>query len=838
MSDATGTAAGGRAGRPPSSARAVIIGAGIVGSGVGYHLARQGWTDVVLIDQGPLWETGGSTSHAPGLVFQLNPSHTMTQLARWTVELLSGLELDGLRCYHPVGGIEVAATEERWAELDRRYGRARGYGLDAALLSPEEVRERIPLIDPSRILGGFHVADDGVAKAVRAAEAMGRAAAAEAGQQAFAGCEATGFVVEGGRVRGVETSLGTIRTDTVVLCAGIWGPKASKLAGVRVPLVPVQHQYAYTAPLPELAGETREVVQAILRHQDHSMYFRQHADAYGIGNYRHEPRLTEPEDIRPPGGEMQPSMLAFTEEDFAAAAREAGDLLPALRDVPLTRTFNGLMSFTPDGFPLLGESGAVRGLWLAEAIWVTHAGGCARALAELMTHGDVALDLHECDPERYDGHGLSRAYARARGAQGYREVYDVIHPRQQSEQARGLRRTPFYERQVALGAEFFESAGWERPQWYAANAALLDGDGYRPSSDWAARFWSPIVAAEHRACRERVGLFDLSPFTKLEVSGPGAAAFLQHLAANDVDRPVGTVVYTAMLAPRGGIMCDLTITRVAEERFWVVTGGAVGKHDLAWIRKHLPADGSVHVDDRTSGLCCVGVWGPLARRLVQSVSEDDLSDEAFPYMRAREFHIGCVPVRGLRISYVGELGWEIYAPTEFGAQLWDTLWAAGEPLGAVACGGGAYDSLRLEKGYRLWGQDIDEEHDPYEAGLGWAVRLKKGDFLGREAAARIKEAGVARRLCCMTADDPSLLLLGKEALLDGDRPLGYVTSAGYGATTGESILYGYLPVSHAEPGTALSVWFEGRAHPVTVAAEPLFDPAGERMKAVAAPAPA
>jgi glycine cleavage system T protein len=827
--------------RPPESARAVIVGAGIVGASVAYHLAREGWTDVVVVDQGPLWETGGSTSHAPGLVFQLNPSHALTQMAGVTVDVLSSLELDGLPCYHPVGGIEVAATEERWAELDRRYGRARGFGLQATLLSPAEVRERIPLIDPDRILGGVLFERDGIAKAVRGAEAMGRAAAASAGTRAFGWCEATGLLVEGGRVRGVETALGPIRADTVVLCAGIWGPKAGRLlGGAGIPLVPAQHQYAFTAPLPELAGETREIVHPILRHQDHSMYFRQHADAYGIGNYRHEPRLTEPEDIRPPGGDLQPSIVDFTPEDFASAWREAGELLPALRDVELRRTLNGLMSFTPDGFPLLGESGSVRGLWLAEAIWVTHSGGAGRALAELMTHGDSSIDVHEADPERYDNHGLSRPYARARGAQGYREIYDIIHPRQQSEQARGLRRTPFHERQAGLGAEFFESAGWERPQWYEANAALLGEDGgYRPSSEWAARHWSPIVAAEHQACRERVGLFDVSPFTKVEVGGPGAAAYLQRLAANDVDRTVGTVVYTSMLGPRAGIMCDLTITRVSDDRFWVVTGGAVGKHDLAWMRRNLPADGSAWLHDRTSGLCCIGVWGPLARKVVQSVSEDDLSNEAFPYMRARDFHIGYVPVRALRISYVGELGWEIYAPTEFGAQLWDTLWSAGEPLGAVACGGGAYDSLRLEKGYRLWGQDIDEEHDPYEAGLGWTVRLSKdADFIGRDAAAAIKERGVERKLCCMVAEDPSLLLVGKEALLDGDRALGYVTSAGYGATVGESILYGYLPVSHAEVGTTLGVWSEGRAHPVTVSAEPLFDPANVRMREVAAPAAA
>jgi glycine cleavage system T protein len=825
----------------PTSARAVIVGAGIVGASVAYHLAREGWDDLVVVDQGPLWETGGSTSHAPGLVFQLNPSHTMTQLARTTVDVLSSLELDGLPCYHPVGGIEVAATEERWAELDRRYGRALGYGLDASLLSPREVAERIPILDPDRILGGLSVERDGIAKAVRGAEAMGRAAEAQAGLRAFGDCEATGLVVERGRVRGVETALGTIETETVVLCAGIWGPKAGRLlGGLKIPLVPVQHQYAFTAPLPELEGETREVVHPILRHQDHSMYFRQHADAYGIGNYRHEPRLTEPDELRPPGGELQPSIVEFTPEDFTSAAREAGQLLPALRDVPMRRTLNGLMSFTPDGFPLLGESAAVRGLWLGEAIWVTHSGGAGRALAELMTHGDSSVDMHEADPERYDNHGLSRPYARARGAQGYREVYDIIHPRQQSEQARGLRRTPMYEREAGLGAQFFESAGWERPQWYEANAALIaDDGGYQPASAWAASYWSPIVAAEHRACRERVGLFDVSPFTKVEVSGPGAGAYLQRLAANDVDRPVGTVVYTAMLGPRAGIMCDLTITRVDDERFWVVTGGGVGKHDLAWMRRNLPADGSVSLHDRTSGLCCIGVWGPLARKLVQSVSEDDLGNDAFPYMTAREFHVGYVPVRGLRISYVGELGWEIYAPTEFGAQLWDTLWEAGEPLGAVACGGAAYDSLRLEKGYRLWGQDIDEEHNPFEAGLGWLVRFKKeADFIGREAAAAIKERGVERKLCCMVADDPARLLVGKEALLDGDRPLGYVTSAGYGATVGESILYGYLPVSNAEVGTTLSVWADGAAHPVTVAAEPLFDPANERLKDAVAPAAA
>ena len=815
----------------PRRAGIVIVGGGIAGASVAHHLALLGRTDVVVVDQGPLWETGGSTSHAPGLVFQHNPSKTMTGFAQETVALLGDLELDGLPCFHPVGGIEVATTPERWDELHRRYGRALSYGLPAELLSPEQVRARVGLVDPERILGGLHTPTDGIAKALRGTEAMGRAACA-AGAQALGWCEVTGFDVARGAIRAVETTRGRIETDTVVLCAGIWGPKVARLAGVRLPLVPVQHQYLVTEPLPELAGEEREAVQPILRHQDRRLYFRQLFDAYGIGNYDHEPRLTEPWEIAPPGGRGQPSILPFTPEDFERAAHEARELLPAVGRAGIATRFNGLMSFTPDGFPLLGQAGGVHGLWLAEAIWVTHAGGTGRALAELLVHGDVRTDLHECDPQRFDAHGLSRAYARARGAQQYREVYDVIHPRQQSGQVRPLRRTPLYPRQQELGAHFFESAGWERPQWFEANAELDPGD-VLPRHDWPAREWSPAALAEHRACRERVGYFDLTPFTKVEVHGSGALAYLSQLAANDVDRPLGTIVYTAMCAPRGGIMCDLTITRTGPEDFLVVTGGAVGRHDIAWMRRHLPADGSVWLEDRTSALCCIGLWGPRARDVVAELADEDVSNAGFPYMTARDLHLGPVPVRMLRISYVGELGWEIYAPTEFGLTLWDLLWEAGTAHGGVACGGAAYDSLRLEKGYRLWGADIDEEHDPYEAGLGWAVKLDKGPFLGREALAAIRERGVDRRLRCLALDDPTVVLVGKEPILDGNRVVGYVTSAAYGPSVGRSIAYGYLPADLAEVGTALTVYAEGGHHGATVAAEPLFDPRNERLRDVA-----
>jgi dimethylglycine oxidase len=443
-----------------------------------------------------------------------------------------------------------------------------------------------------------------------------------------------------------------------------------------------------------------------------------------------------------------------------------------------------------------------------------------------MALGDVHLDLHECDPRRFDAHGLAKPYARARGAQQYREVYDVIHPREPVRVARPLRVSPFHARQVALGAEMWESAGWERPQWYPAD----DVPGVPALSAWSARFWSPAVIAEHRACRERAGLFDLSPFTKVTVRGRGAFAWLQHLAANDLDRPLGTVVYTAMLTPGGGIMCDLTVTRVAADELFVVTGGSVGKHDLGWLRRHLPDDGSVTLHDETSGRCCLGLWGPRARDVLAAVTEDDVSGEAFPYMTMRELWVGAVPVRALRISYVGELGWELYTPPEFGLALWDVLAEAGAPHGLVPCGGGAYDSLRLEKGYRLWGADIDEEHDPWEAGLGFAVKPDKGDFLGRDAVLRRRDA-VTRRLCCVTLADPAVVPVGKEPFLDADgRVLGHITSAGYGATVGESIALGYLPVSHAEPGTRIGVRCDGAVHEGTVAAEPLYDPAMDRLR--------
>jgi glycine cleavage system aminomethyltransferase T/glycine/D-amino acid oxidase-like deaminating enzyme len=813
-----------------NEARVVIIGAGIVGSSAAYYLSQKGWREIVVIEQGPLFEAGGSTSHAPGGVFQTNASKAMCLLSQWSVQLYSQLQLNDQPCFYPVGTMEIAYTPERREELKRKLGHALAWGLEAYLVGPEEIGRKVPIMDTTRIYSAFYVPSDGIAKAVRACEALANISK-QHGVTYYGDTTVTGIEVADHRVRGVVTSHGRIRTETVLVCAGIWGPRVGQMAGVPIPLTPCQHLYARTAPLPELAGETREVVHPVLRHQDKSMYFRQHADCYGIGSYLHEPLMVDANDIRAHGdGPLMPSLMPFPEEHFARGHAAALELFPCFRGISLPYKISGMFSFTPDSFPLIGESDLVRGFWVAEAIWITHGGGAGKVVAEWMAEGVPSIDLREMDLNRFHSHALSPSYIRARGTQQYREIYDIIHPLQQIERPRNLRLTPFHPRLKTLGAIFFENVGWERPQWFAANEKVLT-EGIGPErSGWAARYWSPIIGAEHVAARERVALFDLTPFAKIEVSGPKALEFLQYLTTNQLDQPIGKVTYTSMLNELGGIMCDLTVTRLEPSRFLVVTGGAVGMHDLAWIRTHLPADGSVQVRDITSAYCCLGVWGPRARDLLTVTSENDFSNQAFPYMTAQPVNSGHVPAYAVRISYAGELGWELYAPTEYGLALWDTLWDAGQPLGIIAAGGGAFDSMRLEKGYRLWGADIHSEYNPYEAGLGFSVKLNKGEFLGREALGKIRQQDVTRKLCCMTFDDPNVAVMGKEPIFDNNRLLGYVTSANYGYCMRESIVYGYLPIEYAKEGTKVEVYYFGDRHQATVNREPLYDPLNVKVK--------
>lgn len=794
--------------KPP---HVLIIGAGVVGSALADELTERGWTDVTVVDQGPLPSPGGSSSHAPGLVFQTNISKTLTELATYTVEKLSGLG-----CLQQLGGLEVATTEARWHDLERRHGLATSWGVEGFLLSPAECVALHPLLDADRLFGGFHVPTDGLAAATRAVQVQA-ARAVERGARFLGEHTVTGIGQVDGRVTGVETDRGFLAADIVVCAAGFWGPQIGRMVGLTLPLQPLAHQYAKTGPVPSMTPASVEASRPILRHQDQDLYYREHGDRIGIGYYGHRP-IPVDSFLSPAEAPVMPSVLPFTPDDFAPAWRESVALLPELAATEVEEGMNGIFSFTPDGAPLLGEHRELAGFWVAEAVWVTHSAGVARAMAEWLIEGQPRIDLHEADLHRFEEVQLAPNYIRERGKQNFVEVYDIVHPLQPMAWPRPLRTSPFHPRQVALGAEFLEAAGWERPHWYSSNEP-----GEVPERDeWSARYWSPIAATEAAATRERVAMFDMTPLRRLEVSGPGALEFLQHLTTNNVDKPVGSVTYTLMLGFDGGIRSDLTVARLGPQLFQV---GANGPLDDDWMRQHAPD--SVQIRDITAGTCCIGLWGPLARDVLQPLTDADFSPGGLKYFQARRAWIDSVPVTAMRLSYVGELGWELYTSADLGLKLWDTLWAAGQPHGIVAAGRSAFNSLRLEKGYRAWGADMTTEHDPYEAGLGFAVRMDKGDFIGRSS---IVDRVPSRQLTCLTLDDPTHVVLGKEPVFADGSPVGYVTSAAYGYTIGRTVAYAWLPAALAVPGTPVAVEYFGERLPATVAAEPLFDPKMERIR--------
>ena len=660
--------------------KVVVIGAGIVGSSLADELTARGWTDVTVLDRGPLFATGGSSSHAPGLVFQTNPSKTMTEFAKYTVKKFAGLEHPGGWAFNPVGGLEVASTPERWADLHRKAGWAQSWGIAGELLTPGQCAELHPLLDADRILGGFRTPGDGLVKAIRAVEAQARSATAR-GATFVPNTEVLGILDDGRRVTGVQTADGVIAADVVVCAAGFWGAQLAKQVGLVVPLVPMAHQYATTGRIEPLVGRNTELSEAglpILRHQDQDLYFREHVDRIGIGYYGHRPM---PIDLSNLGisttgydtaGEQMPSMLPFTEDDFAPAWHESSKLLPLLNDSKIEQGFNGIFSFTPDGFSIMGEHRELSGFWVAEAVWVTHSAGVAKATADWIIDGTPSTDVRECDLYRFEDVARSDEFIMTTSSQAFVEVYDIIHPHQYRDALRGLRTSPFHARAQELGAFFFEGGGWERPAWYEANNGLAqelrdDGVPFPERDEWSARFWSPISIAEAHWTRQHVAMYDMTPLTRYEVAGDGAAAFLQRLTTNNVDKSVGSVTYTLLLDENGGVRSDLTVARIAANRFQV---GANGPMDFDWLSRHLPADGSVTVRDVTGATCCVGVWGPAARDLVQPLCRDDLSHGAFKYFRAMSTHLGAIPVTMMRVSYVGELGWEIYADAAYGASLW------------------------------------------------------------------------------------------------------------------------------------------------------------------------
>ena len=817
-----------------TKADVVIVGAGIVGTCAAHYLAEAGVRNVVVLDQGPLEHTGGSSFHAPGLVFQTSPSRVLCTLAQWSSALYRGLDTPERRMWLEVGSIEVSTSEARTAELYRRRNHAAAYGLAGEVISPERAAELVPVLDPSAVRAAYHVPSDGLAKAGPICHLLRERAEAR-GVRFHGSTRVLAVERRDGRVRGVRTSAGSIATSTLLVCGGIWGPELADLVGVPIPMQPMQHLFAWTNPLPELDGATEEAVHAILRHQDRDVYYRQRGETYGIGSYGHDPLAIDVNELEREADGHQTAQGPFTPEHFEDSWDATRVLVPPVHRAGIATSFNGHFAFTTDGYPLLGESSHVRGLYLAQGIWVTHAGGSARAVVDMIVRGRTDLDLGPAHPDRFQAHHAAPAFVRDRGNQQYIEVYDVLHPLQPMLEPRGLRTTPYHQRFEERGAFLLESAGWERAQWFESNADLPEPEHVQQRDRWASMFWSPIIGREHEATRTAAGVFDLTPFTKVEVEGPGVVDWLNRVCASEMDRPVGRIVYTTVLTPSGGVVCDLTVTRLEDQRYLLVTGGGSGPRDVAWLRRQLPEGGSVRLTDVTSGTAVIGLWGPRARDILATLTDEDLGNAAFPYMAARRLWLRYVPALALRISYAGELGWELYVPTEHGRWVWDALLAAGAPHGAVPVGLGAFDSLRVEKGYRFSGVDMHSEYTPDEAGLGFTVHLTKPAFIGREAVLRERAVGVRRRLVPIVLDDPDAAALGGEPILLDGRPVGYVTSANFGYSIGRSIVYGYLPAAEAVPGRRAAVHIFDREVGGEVASEPLFDPRGIRLRVDAAP---
>jgi glycine cleavage system T protein len=805
----------------PERARIVIIGAGIAGASLAFHLARLGTRDVVVLDAGDV--IGGTTAHAPGLVGQLRASVSLTRMLMDSVALYRTLRCDADPGFDQVGSLRLASSRERWEELQRQAAFALGVGLEAHLIGPAEAIAMAPLMSADELQGALYLPGDGSARAPILAGSL-IAAAREEGISVCPHTPVVGFDVVGERVRAVQMPGGRIEAETVVITAGIWSPLIARLAGVSLPLTPMQHQYVVSDSIEGLAARRMPNV----RDPDRLVYLRQDGASLVVGGYERNPR---PEGMETLATGRESTIRPFDWEHFAPLWQAAIDRCPALISAGWKRGVNGLESFTPDGEFLLGPIPEVKGLWAACgfcAHGVSGAGGVGKVMAEWIVEGEPSLDLWHMDLRRFSSYSASRRYTVQRASEIYSTYYDISYPGRERSSARQLRLSPLYAQLTALGAEFGEKAGWERPNWFRSNEGRVPVE--HPPRGWPARYWSPAIAAEHEATRTAAALFDETSFSKIEVVGPGALPLLQRLAANEMDRPVGSTTYTQMLNERGGIECDLTVTRLAGDRFQIITGTAFGAHDLAWIRQHMPDDGSVHAQDVTGSRCCIGLWGPRAREVLGAVCDDDLSNQGFPYLTARQITVGQVPVLALRVTYVGELGWELYASTEYGHALWATLWAAGQNYGIVPAGYRAIDSLRLEKGYRYWSADIHGEYNPYEAGLGFAVRLDKEEFIGRTALIQARERGPRRKLCCLILDDPTAVVLGGEPVLDGSAVVGRVTSGGYGYTVEKSIAYGYLPVGLSAPGSRLQVQWFGERVGVEVVREPLYDPKNQRIK--------
>src|SRR6476469_5693139 len=836
----------------PTQARVVIIGAGIVGNSLAWHLARLGWRDIVLLEKGVLPNPGGSTGHASNFIFLVDHSKEM---AAFTIE--SARQYRELGVYSETGGIEVALTPERMEELKRRMASSTSWGVEGSrLLTPAEVKAFVPFIDETVILGGFYTPGVGVVDSLQAGTLMRQKAQELGALTVAAGVEVNGIDVEDGVVRRVHTDGGTIEAEVVVIACGVWSPRIAKMAGASIPLTPAVHQMIDIGPVPMFEHTTGDVGFPIIRDMDTNMYERQHGTGFEIGSYAHRAILMAADDIPSiEASALSPTMLPFTQEDFDPQLEDSLELFPEIvgdESVGVKLAINGLLSLTPDGNPIIGEAPEVKGLWSVAAVWIKEAPGIAKTVAEWMTNGEPEIDPHGSDIARFYEHHKTPQHIAARAVEGYNKNYGIVHPMEQWASNRPIRLSPAYDRHVELGAEFFEAAGWERPFWYGTNERLLGEYGERVmprAAEWESRWWSPIINAEHLAMRDRAGLVDLSAFAIFDVTGPAACAVLERLCVNKVDVPPGRTVYTPLLNPAGGILADLTIMRLAHDRFRVVTGGGMGMRDRKLFQDAMPANGSAQLDDLTNAWTTFGLWGPRARDVLGEASDGhaDISHAGFPFLTSKAVDVDGVRTLASRISYVGELGWEIYVPIEQGLRVWDALWEAGKPRGMAPVGIGTYAvTARLEKGYRAHGAELELDFDLVEAGMARPT-VKDADFIGKEAYLRRRSEPPVAILCTLTVDDPTSAsgvkryMLGREPILtpagepivDARDRRSYVTSAGSGPSVGKHLLMTYLPPEHAIEGTKLLVEFFGERYPVTVAvagATPLFDPENARIR--------
>jgi 4-methylaminobutanoate oxidase (formaldehyde-forming) len=782
----------------PERARAVVVGGGVMGCSV---LAKLGWTDSLLVEQYQL--THGSTWHSAGLVGQLRSSLSLTRMMQYSVGLYDELkEITGNDPgWHHIGGLRLASSQARYEEIQRQASWAKTFGLPMEIVSAREAQELFPPMSTDGVVAAAFIPDDGYLDPSQLTFALADAAR-RLGARIEPRTTVTGVEARDGRISAISTEKGRVECEVVVNAAGMYAPEVARLAGIDLPIVPFGHQYLITEPFtPPLEP------LPTLRDPDNLVYFRTEVGGLVMGGYERNPAPLEriPDDFE---AKLLPEEWDRMEELFTNAIAR----VPALETAQVKAFFNGPEAFTPDADFLLGETD-VAGFWVAAggcAHGLAGAGGIGKVMAEWIVDGNPEWDVWPLDLRRFGRQYRSRAYTLARTYEALSKYYDVKYPGEERQAGRPLRVSPVYARHRDLHASFGEKGGWERVNWYESNAARGD-ESLRPRG-WAGENWSPAIEVEARAAREAIALFDQSSFSKLEVHGPGALAFLEQMCANRIDRPVGTVVYTQLLNARGGIEADLSVMRRADDRFLLVTGTAFGNHDRAWLEKHKPPR-DVYVEDVTSAYACLCLWGPNAR---------DVLDLDFPYMQAREISVGDVPCIASRVTYVGELGWELYAPAEYGLTLWDTLMEHG---GITPGGYRAIESLRLEKGYRAWGSDLNSETTPDEAGLAFAVKRDKGGFVGRDAVREPRQ-----RLVCIVLDDPRAIALGSEPVRAGGELVGRVTSGGYGYAVGASIAYAYVPPAHGEPGTRVEVdifgdWISGE-----VRAEPLYDPAGTRVR--------